>query len=111
MDEWTIGQYETSSGRFPVKEFILDQTEDDQESIFSHIQELKELNIKARPPLVKHISGKLWELRIRTGKQFRIFYFTQTRKQIILLHGFIKKTQKAPLKEIELAKNRMNELL
>lgn len=110
MDTWQIEQYQTSSGRFPIQEFILEQNQEDRENIFAHIQELLDLNIRARPPLVKHIEGKLWELRIQIGKQFRIFYFTQTGKKIILLHAFEKKSQKAPLKEIRLAKQRMSEL-
>ena len=81
MDTWQIEQYQTSSGRFPIQEFILEQNQEDRENIFAHIQELLDLNIRARPQLVKHIEGKLWELRIQIGKQFRIFYFTQTGKK------------------------------
>ena len=59
-----------------------------------------------------HIRGKIWELRIRfAGDISRMLYFSPSGKTIILLHGFIKKTQKTPNKEIEIALTRMNEYL
>jgi len=55
-------------------------------------------------PHVKHIKEKLWELRIKSASDIsRIFYFVHTGKDLVLLHGFIKKTQKTPSKEIQTA--------
>jgi len=65
-----------------------------------------------REPYVKHIKGKLFEIRAK-GKDgiARVFYFTMTGQRIVLLHGFIKKTQKTPKKELETAAMRMIEIL
>jgi phage-related protein len=65
-----------------------------------------------REPYVKHIKGKLFEIRAK-GKDgiARVFYFTMTGQRIVLLHGFIKKTQKTPEKELETAVVRMKEIL
>lgn len=65
-----------------------------------------------REPYVKHIKEKLFEIRAK-GKDniARVFYFTMTGRQIVLLHGFIKKTQKTPKKEIGTAVDRMKEIL
>ncbi len=67
-----------------------------------------------REPYIKPVKGykKLFELRAK-GKDgiARVFYFTFTGQRIILLHGFIKKTAKTPLKEIETATRRMKEVL
>ena len=65
-----------------------------------------------REPYVKHIRGKLFEIRAK-GKDgiARVFYFTMTGQRIVLLHGFIKKMQKTPKKEIDTAAARMNEIL
>ena len=53
---------------------------------------------------MKHIEGKLWELREESNTNiYRILYVFFTGKRIILLHGFTKKTQKTPRREIELA--------
>jgi phage-related protein len=65
-----------------------------------------------REPYVKHIKGKLFEIRAK-GKDgiARVFYFTMTGQRIVLIHGFIKKTQKTPKKELETAVVRMKEIL
>jgi phage-related protein len=65
-----------------------------------------------REPYVKHIKGKLFEIRAK-GKDgiARVFYFTMTGQRIVLLHGFMKKTQKTPEKELEKATVRMKEIL
>jgi len=52
------------------------------------------------------------ELRISDSEgAVRIFYFTFTGKRITLLHGFIKKTERTPLKEIGIAEKRMNDFI
>lgn len=65
-------------------------------------------------PHVKPVAGhrKLFEIRAR-GKDgiIRVFYFTVSRKRIILLHGFIKKSRKTPQKEIKTAVSRMKEAM
>jgi phage-related protein len=67
-----------------------------------------------REPYVKSIKGhkKLFEIRAK-GKDgiARVFYFTIADKQIVLLHGFIKKSQATPKKEIDTAVARMKEIL
>lgn len=62
-------------------------------------------------PYIKHLRGKLWELRAhgRTGKA-RSLYATMTGRRIIILRTFIKKTAKTPAREITLALARLKEL-
>ncbi|MCF7845164.1 MAG: type II toxin-antitoxin system RelE/ParE family toxin [Candidatus Pacebacteria bacterium] len=57
-----------------------------------------------RMPYSKKIDNDIFELRIRGAQEVRIIY-TFHKKQIILLHGFVKKDRKIPRKEIERAKN------
>lgn len=67
-----------------------------------------------REPYVKPIEGhkKLFEIRVK-GKDgiARVFYFTASEQRIILLHGFTKKTMRTPKKEIDMAAQRMKEVL
>ncbi len=65
-----------------------------------------------REPYVKHLQGKLYEIRAK-GKDgiARVFYFTMTGQRIVLLHGFINKTQKTPKRELAIAVVRMKEIL
>lgn len=60
----------------------------------------------------RQIRGKIRELRIKDNQgAIRVLYFTYTGRRFILLHGFIKKAEKTPVKDIELAENRMNDFI
>ena len=59
-------------------------------------------------PYVKKLSGSpLWEIRILGKNNIRILYISNSGNTIVALHGFIKKTQKTPIKEMETALNRL----
>jgi phage-related protein len=61
---------------------------------------------------VKHVEGKIWELRRGSaGNIYRILYFFFSGRRIVLLHGFQKKTEKTPQRETEIAKRRMNDFI
>ncbi len=63
-----------------------------------------------REPYVKHLEGKLWEMRM-SGRDgiARAIYFTATGKRLVVARVFVKKTQKTPRSEIELALQRMKD--
>jgi phage-related protein len=60
---------------------------------------------------VKPLEGKLWELRI-TGKDgiARAIYVTASGPRVVILRIFVKKTQKTPQRELELARQRAREV-
>jgi phage-related protein len=62
-------------------------------------------------PHVKHLEGKLWELRL-TGRDgiARALYVTAIGRRVIVVRAFLKKTQKTPRSEIELALRRAKEI-
>jgi phage-related protein len=62
-------------------------------------------------PHVKHLEGKLWELRF-TGRDgiARAMYVTASTRRVVVLRAFVKKTQKTPRAEIELALRRAKEV-
>jgi len=62
-------------------------------------------------PHVKHLEGKLWELRL-TGRDgiARALYVTAIGRRVVVVRSFVKKTQKTPRSEIELALQRANEV-
>ena len=70
---------------------------------------LEEFGPKLGLPHSKKVSARLFELRIRGKQEVRIFY-TFHQQQIILLYGFIKKSQKIPQKEIQTALQRLKRL-
>ena len=59
---------------------------------------------RMREPYVKHVEGKLWEMRlIGSDGIARSLYVTASGRRIVILRTFVKKSQKAPRREIELA--------
>ena len=60
---------------------------------------------------VKHLEDKLWELRI-TGRDgiSRAIYVTAAGQRVVIVRVFIKKTQKTPQRELELARERAKEV-
>ena len=76
------------------------------------MEQLRVRNVQAKEPLVKHLEDKLWELREESKTNiYRIIYFFYTGRRIILLHGFQKKTQKTPTKELEIARTRYQDFI
>ena len=65
-----------------------------------------------RFPHTANIGEGVFELRFR-GKegQIRVLFFFFYKRQVILTHGFVKKTKKTPKKEIEIAMQRRKEFL
>ncbi len=64
-----------------------------------------------REPHIKHIEGQLWEMRMK-GKDgiSRALYVTARKKRLVIVRVFIKKTEKTPRREIEIALTRAREL-
>ena len=62
-------------------------------------------------PHVEHLEGKLWELRL-TGRDgiARALYVTAIGRRVVVVRAFVKKTQKTPRSEIELALQRAREV-
>ena len=62
-------------------------------------------------PHVKHLDGKLWELRAKAQEGIaRGIYVAMTGRRVIVLHVFVKKTQKIPKAALDLARERMKEV-
>jgi phage-related protein len=66
---------------------------------------------RLREPHVKHLRGSLWEMRMK-GKDgiSRALYVTAVGRRVVVVRVFIKKTQKTPNREIELALKRAKEI-
>jgi len=63
-------------------------------------------------PHTKPMGRGLFELRLKASEGIsRVFYCTVSGRRVVMLHQFIKKTQKTPAREIEIARRRMKELL
>ncbi|MFV3130727.1 type II toxin-antitoxin system RelE/ParE family toxin [Niveispirillum sp. KHB5.9] len=66
---------------------------------------------RVREPYVKHLEGKLWEMRMK-GKDgiARAVYVTASGRRVVVVHVFVKKTQRTPRREIDIALKRASEV-
>jgi phage-related protein len=63
-------------------------------------------------PHVKHIEGKLWEVRAKSAEGIaRGLYVAVTGRRVVVLHVFAKKSQKTPSNALRLAYERMKKVL
>ena len=66
---------------------------------------------QVREPYVKHLEGKLWEMRMKGRDGIaRSIYVAASGQRIVLLHSFMKKTQRTPKSELEIARARAKEV-
>ncbi|MBI3103491.1 type II toxin-antitoxin system RelE/ParE family toxin [Candidatus Daviesbacteria bacterium] len=102
--------YVEENGNEPVRKFLSSLDLKTQARFNWSIEQLKIRNVTAREPLVRHLEDKIWELREESSTNiFRLLYFFFTGKQIVFVHGFVKKKQKTSRSEIKTALERMKD--
>ena len=76
------------------------------------LEAVENVGLDALPaPHVKHLEGKLWELRVRAeGGTARGIYVTAAGRRVVILHVFAKKSRKTPRRALETARRRMKEV-
>jgi phage-related protein len=66
---------------------------------------------RVHEPYIKHIEGHIWEMRLRGRDRIaRALYLTARGRRVVILRVFVKKTQRTPRREIELARRRAQEV-
>ena len=100
-----VEYYEKEDGTFPAEEFLLSLEPKMQAKMFREIELLEEYGNQLREPHSKMLDDGIFEIRAKVSSDItRILYLFVVNKKIILTNGFVKKTQKTPPSEIELAK-------
>jgi phage-related protein len=108
-NEWIVVFYVDETGDSSVREFLQSLDIKTQARFAWSIEQLRIRNVRAQEPLVRHLDGKLWELREESSTNiYRLLYFFFSGRRIVFLHGFQKKTQKTPRREIEIALQRLD---
>lgn len=102
--------FQSGTGNEPVRDWLKSLPKQDKKVIGEDIKTVQ-LGWPLGMPLVKSLGEGLWEVRsdLGTSRIARVIFFMHD-NSMILLHGFIKKTQKAPQSDIDLAKKRMKEV-
>jgi len=109
---WTVEYYMDSRGREPAADFLDSLPIEVQAKVLRLIDLLADYGVLLKEPYTKQIRGKLRELRVtdRLG-EVRILYFAFAERRLILLHGFIKKTRRTPVREIDIAERRLKDFI
>lgn len=97
--------YKDEMGRVPVEDFLDKLDIKMRQKMLRSIQALQEMGISLRMPLSESLEDGIFELRAKVGSNIsRVMYFFVVGNRAVLTHGFVKKTQKTPPRELEKAK-------
>ena len=108
---YIVSFYTGSNGRSPVKEFIEKSGKSLQVKLARQVRNLAEFGLTRDNPALRKLTGTLfWEIRILGKDSTRIICVVIIKNNISLLHIFKKKSDKTPLKEIQIATKRYKEL-
>jgi phage-related protein len=100
--------FRSGSGSEPVREWLKTLPEAERHRIGEDIAYVQ-YKWPIGKPRVDHIDGPVWEVRSNLGNRIARTLFAIDEGRMILLHGFIKKTQKTPAADITLALKRLKE--
>ena len=102
--------YATAAGRRPVRDWLMELSKDDRRVIGKDIQRV-EFVWPIGMPYCRPLGHGLWEVRSNlAGNRIARIIFCIVRGEMVLLHGFVKKTQKTPAQDLALALRRKQEI-
>jgi len=98
--------HRSDSGREPVREWLKSLEMEDRKTIGADIKDV-EFSWPIGMPLVRYLGNELWEVRssLARGRIARVVFCVE-QGFMVLLHGFMKKSQKTPQQDIDLALKR-----
>ncbi len=114
LGTWEIEYYQSPAGSVPVAEFVDSLSPQAKAKFIRSLELLEQYGLLLREPWVKSIPDvpKLRELRFASfGDIYRFFFFPVAGRKLILLHGFKKKTQETPRRELQTAEARMKDYI
>ena len=109
----TVNFYTTDEGKTPVIDFLDSLSAKQAKKVTWVLQLIEELDVIPSTYLKKLVNtDDIWEVRVQVGNNiFRLLGFLDGNNLVVLNHGFQKKTQKTPPKEIKLAEQRRKDYL
>lgn len=102
--------FKARSGQQPIKEFLDSLSKIQQAKLIRVFKRIQEYGLSSVLSHTKKLKGTpLWEIRILGGDNIRVIYVVINDFAILVLHGFIKKTQKTSQKDLTIVLNRYYE--
>ena len=104
--------FETQRGNIPVQEFLNEPDKHTRAKVSWAINLLEQQGEYLHRPFVDHLEGSIKESRVRRASDnIRILFFFFRQKYVVLVHGFRKKTDAVPARDIQKAKGYMNDFM
>jgi phage-related protein len=97
--------YRTASGREPVREWLKCLPGEDRKIVGGDI-DLVQWAWPLGRPFVAHLRGEVWEVRSSLGNREARVLFAIAGQEMVLIHGFVKKTRATPAEALDLAERR-----
>jgi len=101
--------YRTDAGKEPVREWLKSLSREDKRTIGEDIKTVQ-FGWPLGMPLIRKLERGLWEVRSNLSQGIARVLFTVDGNTMILLHGFVKKSQKTPLTDLNTARRRLADL-
>lgn len=102
----SVAFFRTASGNEPVREWLKSLPRDERRIIGEDIKTVQ-FGWPLGMPLVRKLDKGLWEVRSRLPNRVARVIFTTGENRMLLLHGFIKKSQKTPQEDLALARTHL----
>lgn len=101
--------FKTASGREPVREWLRSLVPDARKAIGCDIK-TTQYGWPLGMPLIRKLERDLWEVRSDLPAGIARVMFTVEERHMVLLHGFVKKSQKTPAADLKIARQRLAQL-
>lgn len=110
QNNWVVTYYTSKDGKNPVKDFLDECNQQQQSKLLRIISNIRQYGLLSVVPHLKKLEGyPLWEIRILGKDNIRMIYVVLIEQEVLLLHGFFKKSQRTSLSDINIAIKRQKE--
>ena len=107
-----VAFYTSSAGRSPVEDFIRSLSKGDQARFRDVFDGIQNFGLDCPRAQFRQLRGKLWEVKFQAQSGgYRIAYVVVQKEVMVWLHAFKKSTQKTPIRDLEIAENRLKEVI
>ena len=104
----TVTFYADASGHKPVADYLRALPAPERARLAEALWRIQAYGLSGSGVATRQLEGKLWEVKVSAQ---RAFYVLVTSEEMVVLHAYTKKSQRAPRSEIDLALRRMKEVL
>jgi phage-related protein len=105
----SVAFYASAAGNEPVREWLLGLNRDDRKAVGRDIK-TAQYGWPLGMPLIRKLEPGLWEVRSRLAAGIARVLLTVDGQTMVLLHGFVKKSQKTPAADLRAARQRLTDL-